>query len=35
MEKNGIPTVYVKYNYPCAIEYSPYTRKRSLDKHTI
>jgi hypothetical protein len=35
VEKNNIPTIYVKYNYPCVIRYSPYTRRRSPDKHTI
>jgi hypothetical protein len=35
VEKNNIPTVHVKYNYPYATGYSPYTRRRSPDKHTI
>jgi hypothetical protein len=35
IEKNSIPIVYGKYNYPCVTGHSLYTRKRSPDEHTI
>jgi hypothetical protein len=35
IEKNSISTVYSKYNYPCAIGYNPYIRRRFPNKHTI
>jgi hypothetical protein len=35
MEKNGIPIVHSKYNYSCVTGYSPYTGRRSPNKHTI
>jgi hypothetical protein len=35
IKKNNIPTVYGKYNCPYATGHSPYTRRRSPNKHTI